>query len=109
MSDFFYGTPTYPVARKDHKCDTCHRAIDKGEPYRRQFCVWDGSGYQWKQCLHCEALIPYIDYDEGFNEDDYSCWEPRNIKELRVRVHLNKRWRNNAGELYPIPFREVAA
>jgi hypothetical protein len=51
-------------------------------------------------------MIPYLDYDEGYNNDDFVNWEPRNLKELRVRVHLNKKWRNNAGELYPIPFQK---
>lgn len=104
MSMDFCGQHTYPKARAEHRCSTCNRVIDKGETYSRQFCVWDGDAYAWKQCLHCEAMIPYIDYDEGFNEDDYQCWEPSNIRELRVRVHLNKRWRNKAGELYPVPF-----
>jgi hypothetical protein len=108
MSGDFFGQRTYPKARTDHRCATCHRTIDKGEAYSRSFCVFDCMAYAWKQCLHCEAMIPYIDYDETFNEDDYECWEPRNIKELRVRVHLNRRWRNGAGELYPIPFQKVA-
>lgn len=105
MSHFF-GERTNPKARKPHKCCTCFRVIEKGEEYSRQFTVWDGQAQTWKQCLHCEAMIPYIDYDESFGEDDYQCWEPRNLMELRVRVHLNKRWRNSAGELYPIPFRK---
>ncbi|MFJ4286622.1 hypothetical protein ACIPY0_13370 [Paenarthrobacter nicotinovorans] len=108
MSLDFAGQHTYPKARKSHRCSTCHRVIEKGERYSRQFCVWDGDAYAWKQCLHCEALIPYIDYDESFNDDDYTCWEPRNLRELRIRVHLNKKWRDNAGNLYPIPFRDAA-
>lgn len=106
MSTDFFGQHSYPTARKTHRCSTCNRTIDKGEVYSRQFCVWDGQAYAWKQCHHCEAMIPYIDYDDTFNEDDYQCWEPRNLAELRVRVHLNKKWRNNAGELYPVPFKE---
>jgi len=108
VSADFYGSHTYPVARKDHRCDTCHRTIDPGERYMRQFGVFDGSAYTFKQCIHCRAMLPYIDYDEGYNEEDYSYWEPSNLKELRVRVHLNKRWRNAAGELYPIPFQTSA-
>ena len=106
MSDEFFGERFRPKARKDHTCSTCFRTISKGETYSRQFCVFDGRAYAWKQCLHCEAMIPYIDYDYTFSEDDYQCWEPSNIKELRVRVHFNKRWRNSAGELYPIPFQK---
>lgn len=106
MRDFF-GQRTYPVARKEHKCSTCYRVIGAGEVYSRQFCVFDGNSYAWKQCRHCEAMIPYIDYDETFSDGDYSQWEPRNLMELRVRVHLNKRWRNSVGELYPIPFQKV--
>lgn len=105
MADFF-STPIHPKARKEHQCDTCFRTIDVGEVYHRQFTVWYGRGHTWKMCLHCEAMIPYLDYDEGYNNDDFVNWEPRNLKELRVRVHLNKKWRNNAGELYPIPFQK---
>lgn len=107
MSEFF-GDRSYPKARKAHKCSTCYRVIDKGETYSRQFCVFDGHAYAWKQCHHCEAMLPYIDWDDTFSEDDYDCWEPTNLEELRVRVHLNKKWRNNAGELYPVPFQGAA-
>ena len=108
MSDFF-GERFHPVARKPHKCATCYRVIGVGETYSRQFCVFDGHSYAWKQCRHCEAMLPYIDYDYTFSDEDYIEWEPTNLRELRVRVHFNKRWRNNAGELYPIPFTESAA
>lgn len=108
MSEFF-GQRSYPVARKPHCCSTCARVIDPGETYSRQFCVFDGRAYAWKQCQHCEALLPYIDYDYTFSDEDYVEWEPSNLRELRVRVHLNKRWRNRAGELYPIPFQKVEA
>lgn len=108
MSDDFFGDHTYPTARKAHKCCTCYRTIDSGETYSRQFCVFDGRAYAWKQCVHCEKLLPYIDYDYTYSDEDYVEWEPRTVEELRVRVHFNKRWRNNAGELYPIPFQAVA-
>jgi len=108
MSEFF-GERFHPRARKAHKCSTCYRVIDAGEVYSRQFCVFDGRAYAWKQCLHCEALLPRIDYDYTFNEEDYVEWEPSNIEELRVRVHFNKRWRNSSGDLYPIPFMKAAS
>lgn len=106
MSDYF-GACTKPKARKAHRCSTCNRTIDAGEVYSRQFCVYDGQAYAWKMCLHCVALLPYIDWDEGYGEEDFKEWEPSNLKELRVRVHLNKKWRNNAGELYPVPFQKT--
>lgn len=107
MSDF-WAQPTHPKARKPHQCCTCYRTIDPGERYLRGFGIYDGHASDWKQCAHCEAMLPYIDYDDTFSNDDYECWEPGNIRELRVRVHLNKKWRNGTGELYPIPFQKVS-
>lgn len=108
MSDFWAPT-TYPKARKPHRCVTCYRVIDAGEVYCRGFGIYDGRPNDWKQCAHCEAMLPYIDYDDTYSEDDYVCWEPANLEQLRIRVHLNKKWRDNAGNLYPIPFQRATA
>ena len=107
MSDF-WTSPTKPKARKTHKCDSCHRTIDPGETYRRGSGVWEDRWCSWKQCLHCLALLPRIDWDEGWSDEDYIEWEPADLEELRVKVHYNRKWRNNAGDLYPIPFEKAA-
>ena len=108
MSDF-WADPTHPKARKPHRCITCGRVIDAGETYSKGFGIYDGDVMNWKQCLHCEAMLPHLDYDDTYSSDDYDCFEPRNITELRVLVHLRRRWRNKAGDLYPIPFQKAAA
>ncbi len=107
MSDF-WAQPTTPRARKPHKCTTCYRTIEPGETYSRGFGVYDGHPTSWAHCLHCKALLPRIDFDDTFSDEDFINWEPQNIAELRVKVHYNRKWRNNAGDLYPLPF-EVAS
>ena len=106
MSDF-WAPNAKPKARKQHQCLTCYRVIDIGETYVRGFGIYMGDPSPWKQCLHCLAMLDRIDWDDSFSADDYVYWEPSDVEELRVRVHYLKKWRNGAGELYPIPFQKV--
>ena len=41
-------------ARKDHKCDCCHRVIKAGESYLSHFSVFEGKPCSEKMCADCE-------------------------------------------------------
>lgn len=64
-----------PIARKEHICDFCGCLIQKGEKYRRQTNIYDGSVYDF--VCHCDChevaslLDLYIDcdYDEGLTSE----------------------------------------
>lgn len=103
MSSDFWASAKHHKARKEHKCVVCHRMINIGEVYYRGFGVYDGWPNDFKLCAHCEACLPVIEWDESYSEDDFDYWEPANVEQLRAKVHYRKRWRNKAGELYPIP------
>lgn len=94
-----------PTARKEHWCQLCGRIIRLGETYHRQRNIGDDGPYVFKNCRHCEAILPLIDYDPGFGytEDDYSQWEPTTLAELRWKVQLNRKWTRRDGALYPVP------
>lgn len=43
------------VARVQHKCIECNRAIEPGETYRRAFMVYGGHPDTFKTCTHCQV------------------------------------------------------
>lgn len=72
---------TSPVARVEHKCQTCDGAIAPGEKYERQVCAYDGRIYDWVTCPACIALFPTVwewvdgaSWDEGIGQEDYDEW-----------------------------------
>lgn len=66
-------------ARKQHRCQDCHRTITAGETYHRSAGSHYGDFWHWISCAHCEALRlivgrihPDFAYDEdGFNLPDW--------------------------------------
>lgn len=109
MSDF-YGEPSYPRARRPHECDTCQRTIDPGEKYRSQFGVFDGSGYTFKQCAHCEkvwSIWEPQDMDGQISQGGYDDWQVNayatSLAELRAIVCFRRQWRRKDGSLYSLP------
>lgn len=100
---------TTPVARKPHTCSLCSRTIDPGERYRRTRLVWDDAPYTFKECDHCAALVrvtdvmEWADEDSGYTTDDVHEWEPRTVRDLRLKVQFMRRWRRRDGSLYPVP------
>lgn len=97
----------HPRARKSHACETCCRVIQPGETYMRGSGYGSGEAYTWKECAHCEKYVELVARRLG--EDEYSFdsiaeWdEPKSIAEARVLVQFRRKWRNRAGDLYPIP------
>jgi hypothetical protein len=47
---------SYPVARKQHKCQCCGMAIEKGEKYLKHFNVYDGYPSDERACMVCATL-----------------------------------------------------
>lgn len=102
----------WPRARVAHVCEMCGRRIDPGEKYQRQGCVYDGRAYTFKCCAHCDALLRLFpdtveNADDGYTAENLWEWEPRTIPAARLRAQVRRRWRNLAGDLYPIPTREA--
>ena len=42
-----------PIARKRHRCDLCHAAINPGKRYRRQTLTEYGHVWDWVECAEC--------------------------------------------------------
>lgn len=65
-----------PIARKEHKCDLCHRPIAKGERYVRIAQAEDGDFFDSKYHTGCYELVcDFIDKnivgcEIYFNESD---------------------------------------
>lgn len=51
---------TAPVARKEHRCTECGRAIQRGEKYQCAWGIWDGMAETFKTCPRCLALRDYV-------------------------------------------------
>ena len=92
-----------PKARKPHRCEDCGRTIHPGEQYVRTFAV-DGNVWTYIECAHCVAIVPLIEWeDDGYTYDNFDCWEPRTVADLRLKAQWRKRWTRLDGSLYPIP------
>ncbi len=68
-------------ARKQHRCDWCREAIEKGESYEYQTYIWDGRVYDWKAHEACSrvasAIWDYAEPDDGMDSGLFceSCGE----------------------------------
>lgn len=67
-------------ARKVHHCMDCHaEAVQPGQPYERQTCVYDGRIYDWISCVDCDAIMGavyswFCDPDEGVGPHEFQEW-----------------------------------
>jgi hypothetical protein len=43
-------------ARKEHKCDACHEAIERGHLYVRHTLIFGGTVDATVRCLRCDAI-----------------------------------------------------
>jgi hypothetical protein len=62
-------TEAKPVARKQHRCCECQRAIEKGEQYSRVSGIWDCQPARFKTCLDCKALRTEADENVQYNDE----------------------------------------
>jgi hypothetical protein len=56
MSDF-HDTPTYPKARKQHRCAPCSHIIAVGEQYVQQTGFFEGKPYRTKYHQECWDML----------------------------------------------------
>jgi hypothetical protein len=63
-----YSSRNHMVARVEHKCHECGRTILKGEPFQRDFVVWEpGHAGHFTTCSHCVVLQDWLgDNCEGW-------------------------------------------
>lgn len=92
-----------PKARKPHVCQMCGRTIRPGELYRRGVGLDDGTAWTWKECLHCEQLVRYVNEDESYDDDLINEWAPETIGHARLRAQYRRKWQRFDGSLYPLP------
>ena len=64
------------VARKQHKCSECGRAIEPGQQYESTFGVWDGRADTFKTCARCVAMREWVKAHVPC-----LCWAHGNMKE----------------------------
>ena len=100
---------SHPRARKPHRCTLCGRLIRPGETYRRGAGMDGSTAWTWKECAHCEAILPLIDTvwecdeDEGYGRSNIEDWDPTTVPHLRLKVLYLRQWTDRDGALYPIP------
>jgi len=56
---------TEPKARKEHKCNWCGQAIEKGEVYQSSVHIYDGHKYTWKNHISCMEIAIKLDMFDG--------------------------------------------
>lgn len=95
------------TARKQHQCSLCYRRIEPGEQYDYADNIFEGDyRYTWKECAHCRAMVPQLDlmaYEDYYNDETVSEYEPRTWAEARLIVGWRAKWRHRSGRLWDIP------
>lgn len=123
MSGSFYSERTV-TARKEHRCDDCHRTINPGVTYLRIAGASYGDFWTWKDCRHCAVYrqaVAIIDEDSYYDEDGFNLrdWTDNYgtaadiaylvknpIKALgyyRIARWFMDRWQTRDGQMRPVP------
>lgn len=107
-----YWTKENVTARKEHKCDECHRVIAIGEKYLYSFGVYDHQGYNYHICAHCTIAAKWLTDNcggflhEGVLEDIEQHIEeyPGMVGLIRFKIGMKRSWKRFSGPgLMPIP------
>lgn len=105
----YFTTPENPVARTEHQCSVCYRAIEPGERYLRGRGFDGGDAWTFRQCSHCKAVTKLYDPRDAqglVSEDGFQDWldnRARDLVELRHKAGFRMRWRAKGGTMLPIP------
>lgn len=101
----------YRVARKEHKCMECRRAIPVGERYHYETFIGDGHFTQHKTCQHCMIVRGWLnaecggwiytrvheDIAEHADDGHYGFW----VKLLSIG--MERKWKRQDGSAWPLP------
>lgn len=98
------------TARKEHKCTECCRTIERGEVYKNERYVWDGSAHTQKTCAHCQVVRAWLTATcggwvyGGLREDIAEHFhEGCGIESGRLTIGMMRKWHRRDGRLMPIP------
>lgn len=64
---------THPKARKDHRCDHCHKRILAGEVYDRAFLKDGRDTWSWASHQDCSRLAARLHDDMDLSWDEGVC------------------------------------
>ena len=115
MIDYADGSVTeltvaFRVARKQHKCTECYRAIQAGESYLYETHLWDGRINTCKTCSHCQIVCKWLTaecggYVYGGVKDDIRehAYEGYGMDVARLAVAMTRKWVRRDGSLRPVP------
>ena len=85
--------PKNKTARKEHKCSLCCLPIVVGTNYIHSVFT-DGGVYQWKEHLHCNALVEELDIhndcEEGVGENEF-----HNYVDAEFFNITNRKWQED--------------
>lgn len=82
-----FTTTTYPIAKKEHKCDECKRTIKRKEKYQHIKGMFEGDFFTHKVCSDCQSVIKtfFCGWSQGsvwddlytyfYDESDYINWK----------------------------------
>ena len=70
MLDFY--SAALPIARKEHSCEYCSKAINVGEQYSVESGKYDGDFFSRKLCLCCKNILDEfcLEVDQEFDWDE---------------------------------------
>lgn len=107
---------TKPVARKEHRCGECRRAILPGEVYERHGMCYEGTASSWLVCSHCAVLTRWLVIECGGTvqgeviediEEHASEYQRADLKELaawaRAQWAYDEGTRRNGFRGRPVP------
>jgi len=67
--------PSIVTAIKEHKCDYCLMAIEKGTKYIKSVYKFEGTIYAWKSHSNCQNIAHKLgmfqDCEDGVTSDDF--------------------------------------
>lgn len=97
-------------ARKEHRCNECHRVIEKGEPYR--YMTYVEIRYKYGKhliCQHCQIVCQWLSaecggylYETVYEDVREHVTEGYGMGVARLAAGMNMRWRHH-GKLMRLP------
>jgi hypothetical protein len=104
----------HPVAKKTHECFECHRNIETGERYYRDWQIYESEIHVYKLCGHCAAAAEgwlgpvchgwlYGGIRDDLADHMTEHWYPVRTASLgRIVVAANNGWKRADGTLWPV-------